>query len=225
MKQKIVVQDLGLLSYDEAYQQQIRLQQKLLSWQENPKNFQHHFLIFCEHFPIVTLGKSGKKENLLLPEDQLKEKNIDFHWTNRGGDITYHAQGQLVVYPILDLHYLKKDLHWYLRCLEEICIQTLTNFGISAFRFEGKTGVWVGDKNQEKKMVAIGIHCKKWITLHGLAFNIDINLTPFNFIVPCNITDKAVTRLIDFNPEITMTQVKIKILEHFLTIFDLDLKG
>ncbi len=155
-------------------------------------------LLFGEHTPVITLGRNARRENLLLPEDELARRGVEVHETDRGGDVTYHGPGQLVGYPILDLTGLRKDVVWYVRSLEEVLIQAARTFGINPVRRtapEGNrqlyTGVWMG----EEKLAAIGVHLSRWITSHGFAFNVTTNLSHFDFIVPCGIRDRGVTSL------------------------------
>ena len=155
-------------------------------------------LLLCQHPLTYTLGKSGKPEHLLLDEAALAAHGATFHRINRGGDITFHGPGQLVAYPILDLETLRPDIHWYLRALEEAVIQTLATYGLQAGRIAGLTGVWLdwepGAPNP-RKICAMGVRCSRWVTLHGLALNINTDLRYFSYIVPCGIADKAVTSL------------------------------
>jgi len=225
--EKVLFQDLDLISYQDGYEYQQKCREKLIAWQENPSLFEHHFLLFCEHPPTYTLGKRGKEENRLLSLQELDQKEIAYHVSDRGGDITYHGLGQIVAYFIADLSKFKKDLHWYLRSLEEVIILTLAEYQIQSYRIEGLTGVWVKENAshlnpREKKIAAIGIHCKKWVTLHGLALNFDIDLSPFSFIVPCNIPDKGVANLINMKQNITRIQVMDSLKQNFYTVFNLN---
>ena len=149
------------------------------------------FLLTVEHPHTYTIGSAGSKENLLVNDDYLKAKGIDLHFSGRGGDITYHGPGQLVIYPILDLNHYYKDLHRYLRDLEEVIVLTLRKFDIDAGRIKGLTGVWVG----ERKLASIGIRMSKWITMHGSALNVSPDLTLFDNIIPCGIKDKSVSSI------------------------------
>ena len=155
-------------------------------------------LLFCQHPPTYTLGKSGKPEHLLLDDAALMAHGATFHRINRGGDITFHGPGQLVAYPLLDLENFRPDIHWYLRALEEAVIQTLAAYGLRAGRIAGLTGVWLGWEEgaaNPRKICALGVRCSRWVTLHGLALNVNTDLRYFGHIVPCGITDKAVTSL------------------------------
>jgi len=192
MKQACLVVDWGL----EPYGRILALQQTLVAARKAGRI--PDLLLLGEHTPVITLGRNARRENLLLPEEELARRGIDVHETDRGGDVTYHGPGQLVGYPILDLGSLRKDVVWYVRSLEEALIRAARSFGIEAARRtapEGKrqlyTGVWVG----EEKLAAIGVHISRWVTSHGFAFNVTTNLSHFDFIVPCGIRDKGVTSL------------------------------
>nr|MBA2762450.1 lipoyl(octanoyl) transferase LipB [Segetibacter sp.] len=154
-------------------------------------------LLFVEHNPVYTLGKSGDINHVLINEDDRLEKGIEFFKINRGGDITFHGPGQLVGYPVLDLEYFKTDLGWYLRSLEEIFILTMAQYGLKGERSAGETGVWLDPhiKGKERKICAMGIRCSRWITMHGFAFNVNTDLKYFNYIIPCGIQNKQVTSL------------------------------
>lgn len=156
-----------------------------------------NYLLFVEHPHVYTLGKSGNENNLLLDQTGLNEKEATYYKINRGGDITYHGPGQLVAYPILDLDNFFTDIHKYLRLLEEAVILTLADYGIISGRSKGETGVWLDAENPGKarKICAMGVRCSRWVTMHGLALNVNVNLDYFNNIIPCGIDDKAVTSL------------------------------
>lgn len=185
-----------------------------------------HHLLFVEHYPVYTLGKSGKPENILLNEAERKEKNIEYFHINRGGDITFHGPGQLVGYPILDLEKFKTDLGWYLRSLEEVMILTLKEYGITGERSKGETGVWLdaGIAGMERKICAMGIKCSRWITMHGFAFNVNTNLDYFAGIIPCGIQNKEVTSLEkELTKPVPMEEVKEKVKANFEKVFDCSL--
>jgi lipoyl(octanoyl) transferase len=153
-----------------------------------------NYLLVCEHPLVYTLGKSGKEEHLLLSEQQLEAIGAKYYKINRGGDITHHGPGQLVIYPIFDLENFFTDIHLYLRYLEEAVINTLRYLDIQSGRFEGYTGVWIdADKPSARKICAMGIKCSRWVTMHGLALNVNNNLDFFNYIVPCGIKEKDVS--------------------------------
>lgn len=183
-----------------------------------------NYLLFVEHPHVYTLGKSGAMDNVLLSEENLKKRGIQFYKINRGGDITYHGPGQIVGYPILDLDNFFTDIHRYLRFLEEVIILTLGEYGIKGERLPGATGVWLDPDNllKARKICAMGIRCSRWITMHGWAFNVNSDLDYFNHIVPCGITDKAVTSL---NKElgvetVPINEVKGYLKKHFKALFE-----
>ncbi len=192
---------LGLIDYKEAWDYQEKIFRTTVDQKIKIRNGESdeptkNYILFCEHPHVFTLGKSGDKENLLLDEKALAENDASFYAINRGGDITYHGPGQLVVYPIFDLDHFFSDIHKYLRFLEEAVILTLKEFGIESGRVDGLTGVWIdGDKPSARKICAIGVKSSRWVTMHGIGFNINSDLSYFSHIVPCGITDKAVTSM------------------------------
>ena len=196
--EQVIFKDLGRIAYDEAWALQGRLHEELVAtklWNRDggsPLRPRKHYLLFCEHLPVYTLGKSGKPDHLLLDEDGLKNKGIAFYRINRGGDITYHGPGQIVAYPIFDLDGFFTDVHRYVRTLEETVIQTLSSFNIPATREPAYTGVWLEENDflPKRKICAIGVHLSRWVTMHGLAFNVNTDLAYFRHIVPCGIDDK-----------------------------------
>lgn len=182
-----------------------------------------NYLLLVEHPHVYTLGKSGNENNLLVNEFQLKEKEATYYKINRGGDITYHGPGQLVVYPILDLDNFFTDIHKYLRLLEEAVILTLNEYSIIGERSEGETGVWIEPKklNKARKICAMGVKCSRWVTMHGLALNVNANLSYFNNIVPCGIVNKSVTSIQnELGKEQNIEDVKEKIKKHFANLFN-----
>ncbi len=195
--------DWGLIDYQIAWdQQEAILKQKVdtkLAERELPiesKSVLSNELIFCQHPHVYTLGKSGSLDNLLLNEADLHKAEATFYKINRGGDITYHGPGQLVAYPILDLEQFFTDIHKYLRFLEEAVINTIAHYGIKGERYEGYTGVWIdADNASARKICAMGVRCSRWVTMHGLALNVNTNLAYFKNIIPCGIDDKAVTSI------------------------------
>ncbi len=182
-----------------------------------------HHLLFVEHNPVYTLGKSGNTGNILLSETERTERNIEYFHINRGGDITFHGPGQLVGYPILDLEKFKTDLGWYLRSLEQVIIDTLYEYGLQGDRSIGETGVWLdpGIKGKERKICAMGIKCSRWITMHGFALNINTELSYFEGIVPCGIQNKAVTSLEkELGYQVPMDEVKRNVKNNFQKVFN-----
>ncbi len=194
--------DLGHIDYGEAWEYQEKLFEELVATKlfnrtaENIRQ-QKHYLLFCEHPHVYTLGRSGDEKNLIATEKELQELQATFYRNNRGGDITYHGPGQIVGYPILDLDYFFTDIHKYLRLLEEAVILTLRHYNIESGRIAGCTGVWIDfDKGSKaRKICALGVRCSRWITMHGFAFNINSDLSYFDKIIPCGIKDKSVTSL------------------------------
>jgi lipoyl(octanoyl) transferase len=227
---EVELEDLGLIDYKQCWDYQTKLfdatvQLKIQNrkFPDNSISTKNH-LIFCEHPHVYTLGKSGDLKNLLIDGQKRKEKNISFYKINRGGDITYHGPGQLVVYPILDLDYFFSDIHKYLRLLEETVILTLQDYGVFGQRLEGFTGVWVDDKKETpRKICAIGVKCSRWVTMHGIGFNINSNLDYFKHIVPCGIEDKSVTSLQkETNQEIDMEELKLRFKKNFKNLFGIN---
>lgn len=183
-------------------------------------------LLFCEHNPVYTLGKSGKQSHLLLNEQGLREKSVQFFPIDRGGDITYHGPGQIVGYPIFDLDHHFTDIHRYLRTLEEAIIGTLEAYGIKAGRIEGLTGVWLDgdDPFKARKICAFGIRASRWVTMHGFAFNVNTDLGFFENIVPCGITDKGVTSMAkELGGTVDIEAVKNRLKLELADLFDVEL--
>jgi len=225
MNNKIFFKDLGLRSYKEVWDlQEVLLKQNVdRKVKEETRSLTNHHLLFVEHPPVYTLGKSGKIEHILINEAEMKEKEIEFFHINRGGDITFHGPGQLVGYPILDLDKFKTDLGWYLRSLEEVFIATMAEYGLKGDRSPGETGVWIDPdkKGKERKICAFGIKCSRWITMHGFAFNVNTDLRYFNYIVPCGIENKQVTSLEkELGRKLDMQEVKDKVKRNFELVFD-----
>jgi len=227
---KVIFQDWGLLDYQQAWDRQEQVfsetvQAKTQNRNNNTTDPVKNHLIFVEHPHVYTLGKSGKPENLLLDEAGLKEKNASYYKINRGGDITYHGPGQLVGYPILDLDNFFTDIHLYLRTLEEAVIRTLADYGIKAGRYEGYTGVWLdADNERARKICAMGVRCSRWVTMHGLAFNVNTDLSYFKNIVPCGIDDKDVTSMEkELRYKLDMDEVKQKLKIHIAELFEMEI--
>jgi len=185
----LLTTDLGLISYTDAY----ALQQRLVAARKSAAI--DDVLLLCEHPHVITLGRNANRANLLASENVLRQKGVEFHSTNRGGDITYHGPGQIVGYPILNLGNIKRDVGWYVRTLEEAMIRASADFGVTAFRIPGKTGIWVQQGATEEKLAAIGVHISRWVTSHGFAFNVATDLRYFDLIVPCGIPDRKATSL------------------------------
>tara|TARA_Y100000287_G_scaffold177597_1_gene169405 strand:+ start:1672 stop:2358 length:687 start_codon:yes stop_codon:yes gene_type:complete len=187
----------GLIDFKAAWERQESLLDSIIKDKRQNKPTKN-YLIFCQHSHVYTLGKSGNKKNLLLNDFELKSSGVDYYKINRGGDITYHGPGQLVIYPIFDLDNFFTDIHKYLRFLEDIVINVLKKFLITGIRISGSTGVWVPHKEKNlthRKICAMGVRASRWVTMHGIAFNVDPDLSYFNNIIPCGIQNKGVTSL------------------------------
>lgn len=226
------IQDLGLIDYKEAWDLQESLLKesvdlKVANRTNNSMCLPTNHLLFCEHPHVYTLGKSGKQEHLLLDDVQLSEVSATYYKINRGGDITYHGPGQLVMYPIIDLEQFFTDIHKYLRFLEDAVILTLKEYGLQADRYEGLTGVWMEPNTPKaRKICAMGVKCSRWITMHGIGFNINSDLSYFQHIVPCGIDDKAVTSLEkELGRKISMMEVKEKLTKHMASIFGFEFEN
>ena len=227
---KVTYEFLGLIDYKEAWDYQEKLLKEAIDLKIAFRNGQtteipHNYLLFCQHPHVYTLGKSGKPEHLLLNEEQLAEKEASYYKINRGGDITYHGPGQLVVYPIFDLEQFFTDIHKYMRFLEEAVIRTLADFGIDSGRVEGLTGVWIeGTTDRARKICAMGVKCSRWVTMHGIGFNVNTDLNYFSNIIPCGIDDKAVTSMQqELGHKIDLEEVSSKLLNHLSDLFEFKL--
>ena len=228
MNREIKFIDLGQMDYKDAWDYQQNLFDEIIeikkkNRQNNTNNFTPNYFLFVEHPHVYTLGKSGNISNLLIDENQLKNKNASFYKINRGGDITYHGPGQIVCYPILDLENFFTDIHKYLRFLEETVILTLEKYGIKGERNNGKTGVWM-DVNTPfpRKICAMGVRASRWVTMHGFALNVNVDLDYFNNIVPCGLTNNIVTSIYnetkDYN--LAINDVKSDLKECFSKTFN-----
>jgi lipoyl(octanoyl) transferase len=223
----VAVQDLGLKDYKETWDYQELLFQQTVDLKIRNRReglglqTPNHFL-FVEHPHVYTLGKSGDRSNLLVDEAQLEAKGATFYKINRGGDITYHGPGQIVGYPILDLDNFFTDIHQYLRFLEEVVILTLAEYGLKGERSEGETGVWIDVGTPfARKICAMGVRASRWVTMHGFALNVNVDMGYFDLMIPCGIKDKGVTSLnLELGlKEVPMGEVKQKILKHFAALF------
>jgi len=226
MNKKVEFIDWGLTDYQEAWTKQEQIFDETVALKTKnrtaPTGIEtSNYLIFCEHPHVYTLGKSGHTDNLLLDEQGLKDKQAVYYKINRGGDITYHGPGQIVGYPIIDLEHFFTDIHLYLRTLEEAVILTLAEYGVAAGRYPGYTGVWLdADNEKARKICAFGVRCSRWITMHGLAFNVNTNLDYFKNIVPCGINDKDVTSLQrELGRAVDINEVKTKLKNHIFQLF------
>jgi lipoyl(octanoyl) transferase len=234
MRQKVFFEDMGIRSYQPSwdYQEALLLKNTQIKWaaRQNEQDLKttqtEHRLLMVEHNPVFTLGKSGKREHVLVSEEQLKNLGIEFFHINRGGDVTYHGLQQIVGYPILDLDKFKTDLGWYLRSLEQVIIDVLAEYGLKGERSAGETGVWLepNDPFMARKICAMGIKCSRWITMHGFALNVNTDLSHFEFIVPCGIQGKTVTSLEkELGHKVNYEEVKEKIKKHLQLIIDCEL--
>ena len=225
--------DLGLVEYQQAWDYQTGLFNSILEIKSQNRNLSvddqritDNYLLFCEHPHVYTLGKSGNEENLLIKKEELSSIGATYHHINRGDDITYHGPGQLVGYPILDMENFVTDIHQYMRLLEEGVIQTLAEFNIEAGRLKGLTGVWldVDQPNKARKICAMGVKTSRWVTLHGLALNVNTDLSYFDKMIPCGINDKAVTSMQkELSAPVNMDNVKTILKEKLAELFKMDL--
>ncbi|HEV7510086.1 MAG TPA: lipoyl(octanoyl) transferase LipB [Candidatus Acidoferrum sp.] len=218
--------DVGLVGYAEAWE----LQKRLVAARK--AGAMQDVLLLCEHPHVITLGRNGKREHLLASEQVLRQKGVEFHSSDRGGDITYHGPGQLVGYPILNLGAIRKDVVWYVRMLEELMIRVTAEFGITSERVAGKTGIWVRGTNNsnalgvtEEKLGAIGVHISRWITSHGFAYNVSTDLRYFDLIVPCGITGRKATSLEKIlERAVTRMETVQPVLRNFGEVFGLEMR-
>ena len=232
-KKTVEFRDLGSMDYQEAWTYQETLFADIVAQKIQNRNLPEeeqaitpNYLLFVEHPHVYTLGKSGKPEHLLLDEEGLGSHQATYYKINRGGDITYHGPGQLVGYPILDLDHFFTDIHRYLRYLEEAIILTLAEYGVSAGRIEGLTGVWLDHDTLKnpRKICALGVKSSRWVTMHGFAFNVNVDLSYFGHIVPCGIDDKAVTSLhLELGRQVDVQEVKEKVKKHLAALFEMNL--
>lgn len=244
-KQTVIFKDLGIIGYktawdyqEELLQENVRIKSAIRNghstmgngqWATgnvplipNPQFQTTNYFLLCEHPPVYTLGKSGKKENVLMSDDDLAKNNIAFFNTNRGGDITFHGLQQIVGYPILDLEYYGTDIGKYLRNLEEVIILTIAEYGIKGGRSQGETGVWIDADipGKERKICAIGVRCSRWITMHGFAMNVNTDLGYFNHIIPCGIENKQVTSIQkELGHDVDYAEAKEKVKKNFEKVF------
>ena len=225
--QKIALKDLGLKDYNEVWGYQNKLFQKVIdiklaNRKREKQESTPNYFIFTEHLHVYTLGKSGNINNLLLSENQLKEKGITFFKSNRGGDITYHGPGQIVGYPIIDLDNFFPDIHVYMRKLEEVIILTIAEYGLKGERSKGETGVWLDVGTPfARKICALGVRTSRWVTMHGFALNVTTDLGYFDHIIPCGIKGKTVTSMkAELGKVIPQEEIKLKIIYHFSKVFD-----
>jgi lipoyl(octanoyl) transferase len=221
MTQTLLICDIGICAWDIAY----ALQERLVAARKAGAIAE--VLLFCQHPHVITLGRSANQKNLLASAHVLRQKGVELRETNRGGDITYHGPGQIVGYPILDLDRIRRDVHWYVRTLEEAMIRVSADFGVTAYRIPGKTGIWVQPPGNipEEKLAAIGVHISRWITSHGFAFNVSTDLRYFDLIIPCGITDRKATSLEKLLQRNTsLDEVRPPLAYHLADLFSLTLQ-
>ena len=215
---------LGMIGYPEAY----ALQKRLVAARK--ADAIGDVLLICEHMPVITLGRNGKREHLLVAENVLRQRNVEFSESSRGGDVTYHGPGQLVGYPILQLGAIHKDVVWYVRMLEEVMIRTTAEFGVIAEREAGKTGIWVSPGQDSadhapEKLGAIGVHISRWVTSHGFAYNVSTDLRNFDLIVPCGIVGRKATSLEKLlERRVNIDEVAPRMAKHFGDVFGLEME-
>jgi lipoyl(octanoyl) transferase len=208
------LEQLGLVSYTDG----LRLQSELVA--QRKAGAIPDTLLLLEHPHVYTLGRNGKKENLLISAEQLAARGAQVFEIDRGGDVTYHGPGQWVGYPILDLAQHRRDIAWYMRSLEEVLIEVAGEYGIQAGRLAGAPGVWVGNN----KLAALGVHISRWVTSHGFAFNVNTDLRYFDWIVPCGLRDKGVTSLQKLlGRQVEMEEVAEKVVRRFGKVFELEM--
>lgn len=232
MKKEVRIIRLGTLDYQQAWEEQERLFAEKLAIKSMNRDLSAesqlsigHDLVLVEHPHVYTLGKSGQESHLLLDEAGLKANEATYYRINRGGDITYHGPGQLVAYPILDLEQFKTDINWYLRSLEDVVLATIAEFGIHGERFPGYTGVWIEPEGASaRKICAMGVRTSRWVTMHGIALNVNTQLEYFKHIVPCGIDDKAVTSMAaEVGQELPFDEVEETFVRQFARVFDVEL--
>ena len=226
--ERVVACDLGRMDYEPAWALQRRVQARLIAAKRaEPPEEVPHVLLTVEHPHVYTLGKSGDAQHVLLSEDQLAARGATFVPVDRGGDVTYHGPGQLVAYPLLDLGRVFTDIHRYLRTLEDAVIDVLAAWGVEGGRVEGRTGVWVGPdaRGPERKVCAMGIRCSRWVTMHGLALNLNTDLDYFGHIVPCGIADRGVTSLAkEIGAPVDEDRARSVLLDAFAHRFEVDVE-
>lgn len=223
MSNEIVVKDIGLCFYNDALAVQQEHFESLIAFKLKKKDspIPYNLLLVCEHYPVITIGKSGKHEHLLVNNQRLLDESIQYFEVNRGGDITIHNPKQLVLYPILDLDYFFNDVKKYMWSLEEVVIKTLLEYNIFADRSVGETGVWINLDKNPQKIAAMGVKMSRWVSMHGLALNINNDLSLFDYIIPCGISNKSVTSMrAELGVDLDMEEVKNKLINNFFEVFN-----
>ncbi|MEZ4804995.1 MAG: lipoyl(octanoyl) transferase LipB [Bacteroidia bacterium] len=221
--QEVLIHDIGLQDYKKVWQNQKEIFNQSIQEKIEGRTPQHH-LIVCEHPHVYTLGKSANQENLLMSSQDLQKQSIEVYDIERGGDITYHGPGQLVVYPIFDLEQLNIGVKKFVYNIEECVIRVLEEFGIKSQRIDDRIGIWLDfQRPNERKIAAIGIKCSRHVSMHGLALNVNTDLSLFQNIIPCGIQDKAVSSIEnELGRKIEIADVKKLLLQQFSIIFDIN---
>jgi lipoyl(octanoyl) transferase len=215
---RCIFRDLGCMPYAEA----LAIQHRIAA--ERRQRLGQDHLLFVEHPHVITIGRNGRGENLLVSEALLRHKGIELHYSDRGGDVTYHGPGQIVGYPIVDLREWKRDVGAYVRAIEQVLIDTLEEFGIHAGRIPKLTGVWTGEGELQAKIAAIGVHLSRWVSTHGFALNVTTDLSYFQYIVPCGL-GRPVTSMERLGVRADTEEVKRTLSRHFGRLFDFDDRG
>ena len=227
INKNVKYKSLGLINYEESWKKQESIFNKIIDTKIKNRNLQKeiktdNYILSCSHPHVYTLGKSGNEKNLLIDKNIIEKENLEFFKINRGGDITYHGPGQIVIYPILDLENFFTDIHKYLRSLEEAVILTLKEYNIESGRIKNYTGVWIDiESDTPRKICALGVKTSRWVTMHGLALNVNTNLNFFKNIIPCGINDKEVTSISkEVGQVIKIKDVEKKLLNNLSKVFE-----
>ncbi len=230
INKNVKYKSLGLINYEESWKKQESIFNKIIDTKIKNRNLQKeiktdNYILTCSHPHVYTLGKSGDEKNLLIDKNIIEKENLEFFKINRGGDITYHGPGQIVIYPILDLENFFTDIHKYLRSLEEAVILTLKEYNIESGRIKDYTGVWIDIKSDNpRKICALGVKTSRWVTMHGLALNVNTDLNFFKNIIPCGINDKEVTSISkEVGQDIKIKDVEKKLLNNLSKVFEFKL--
>lgn len=226
MSRKVLFEDLGRIRYKEAWDYQERLFEGVIQEKLEKVEGKKQFLLFCEHEHVYTLGKSGNRQNLLIARHICESKNIDLHEIDRGGDITYHGPGQLVAYPIIDLEAFGLGVKKYISLLEDVVIETLKPYGIRGEKDDKAMGVWIdaGNPVKARKICAIGVRASRFVTMHGLALNVNSDLSYFDYINPCGFTDRGVTSMArELKKEVDFVEVSRRMRAEFVRLFGMEI--
>jgi len=226
MSRKVIFEDLGRIRYKEAWDYQEKLFESVIRDKLDKKEEKNQYLLFCEHEHVYTLGKSGDIRNLLIARNVCESRHIDLHEIDRGGDITYHGPGQLVAYPIIDLEAFRIGIKKYISLLEDVVIETLKTYGIQGEKDEKAMGVWIDPALPAKarKICAIGVRASRFVTMHGLALNVNTDLSYFNYINPCGFTDRGVTSMEkELGRKVDFREVSRRMKDHFQQLFEMDI--